>query len=873
MSDLSSSVLNSAIANVWPNKEADRGATFKATRITGVNGAIGQIDFSNMTLAAGLSVTTSSYLDVLPLPDNVTLFTVLEFGLIPMNLMGITTTPIWWTPIANISSKYAMLILGICDGRYITLNGTYMMINNSGNMYVAISYAICPFVSQNVDDIYYKFYINQAYANEVLSNVTIGTTNSYINVTNDYTGYTAFATAYNLLVSTLTIPPMVFINGYYRPDGLPPQVNLSSGDVVDYVSDPYFTDYLTFNESSLVSYTSSIDNNAKLILSFNALIQLIYVTELECFISGTTKTGNHIGLYYIVKSPASLRMLTYKDFGIDATSVSALITQLMVGSGNVTPLTNITIHLYRRSTGQSKQDILDSNYISDLMNVNTSVRVGALAGVNATIPFWQAPILEQCNYIKWLFLKYTQLNDSSLMGIFSRYGLIKFYEKVRFNTNAQAWQLPANASNGGMLQSYVGSGGLVTFTDYASGNISSSTYSNGTGVELFYPGQNLQNPLDNVINSGDTSTPTINSDIGVFCYYLFGSVLTYAIEGTDYNLVTTNGVTTLVWNSNLIQYTRWYRTSEPVIYFKVALTYSLLTTGIDIYNGRSKANEIGMGTLMVWINLTDGSDRFLIEGLDYSVLNGMLYLTSKPVNWNPTGIVTIVYFGLPDPSLQHVNKNDWGWVKHGYIYENSVYDLFMNRNRLFFIDGRATPFEAVISPENYLDKTNLQPTIPTVDGTPYAVIKPNSFYNDDVLTSYSTSLAQEVENDTLIANYLSAMVPQVPSTTPIGITQKYELVSPLLNSVIDGVINNTININYSNYTADTLQASLESYMYLQPLDPCTLNHDANFTVISPRWSTDAVTVTNAQSIFINDVNILLLQGKVSDINHYLTISQ
>lgn len=846
-------LFSNAVNELWINPHADYNAVFKTCKLTTPAGAIGMVylPFGNIEL-----------------PNTVNRYMVVELGDVPANLIGLLT-PNWdWIPLRTVSATTQTLLLCFSNGRMFTPEGSYLKFTENGNIIIALHYLYNSHVLSLNSDIYVRFYTDVFYNGTNPPTQLDLNTGTFIKTINNLSAYLTFTYTVNGYIAANTLPPMIYKNGILQVDGLPAYADLVVGDIVDYISDPLLIAVNTFTVNDLPVYMSTLDTATKMIASVDALDGNIYIDDTECYVTGLTSTGKRIGAYYPRLDPSYVRMLTFKDWGFHAANVITRLSDLNHFYDVSQTLTDVKIYVYKRTNNQYKPTILDGNYIPDLMNLSSNFRVQALAGVNANLPIWRASTLENCPYNLWVSQIPSQVSAINLMGVYSRYGAISAIERVRLLPGDTDWMLPAYVGNmGGHLLTYGTDGIGVTLIPYTAEDHTNEHYSNGKGYEVFYPGHDVVVSLDLVISAGNTEPTQVDPWFGVFCYYLNNSELVRAVLNSDYTLTKTDAHTLITWTTHMHSHERYVRSSENSVIFTFTADSTILDTGIDIYNGTPKAHHVGMSILSIWLN-----GRYLTETLDYQVYHGRAYLTSKTAYWTATPTITVIYAGLPNNPLKHSPDVTWGWVTYGGILNDSVYDLTMYRNKQFYIDGRAVTYAEINEKEQYLDKPDISPYLPFVDGTPYTIVDVVQFTADDDLNVLTATAIGEHVQDQAVSDYVTMIDPQPPKTGIVTIPSKYELVSPFFNKVIEDVLNGTIQItSTSSYSADAITLLLSSYLWMIQFDPCLLDISKNFTQISPRWDTTINNVNQAQYDFLIKVNETLLYNQVEGIHLYLQV--
>lgn len=843
-------LLSEALGKVWANPKADKAGIFKTNRITSVTGAIG---FVNLIISS------------LPLPIPNRRYIVVELGNVFTSLVGLgAINKNVWYDIATLINTLNITMLGFCQGRVVNEAGCYVYISHNNNVIIAIDYANNASIVRLDSPIYYKFYTNLAFSG-LLPPSDISMETGQLRVAAVYDGnYVSFINLLTAKEAEIGVAPLIFVNGLYRPDGVN-DTTIQSGDVIQYLFDPYIVSRHDEELLTLDGFESSLDEMNKHILSTDGPSD-IYVDDVEIYISGLNAQMERVGVYYPRLTPSDIRMLTYKDWSISSSTLSNRLLVLEQMYDVHATLSQIQIHVFKRNNGQFRNVVLDNDHIADLMNLPIEQRRMALSGVQATLDIWNAVNLERSQFLMFIAKELSTLNFDSMDNVLSRSGVVDLLDSVFWDQKLATWCLPISAGEkGGQLIRFNPNGYNPTKTVYQQVNRRKEPYSNGVGYEMFFPDFDLTAPLDVVIPVGAAGVSLVESGYGVFCYYMSGDVLEVARRGIDYFVTVQTENTRITWSTEMLGYERYIRTADKTVIFSVVVNRNNLNDGFDIYGGREYAHNVGMGCAMVWCN-----GRYLVEGLDYTVSNGKVFVVSKTSYLTLNQTFFVIYTGLPQTSLIHEPLNRWGWVEHGKLLNNVFYDFLMYRNYQIFVNGNAMSRGSLIPQEEYEDYPNGN-VATLVDGTPFAVVNKPFILDDVALGDAINLLSQQEVIDQQITDYLGIIFPQAPSEELIVIPQKYELVSPLMDKVIEAIDNEELVIGDDYFDNSEIYNKVELYIHLLDSDPCLRDHDSNYVVISPRWAVNTVIVTPNEYTFINQVNTVLLFGRVQGLNQFVTI--
>ena len=839
-----------ALTRYWANPHADSNSIFKTVRLSAARG-----DISKFTL------------DVISynLPDDVNRYMLYTIGNVSPTTLGIRNYSCGWELLEERMSNAEMLLYAFIRGRMAILKNSYFCVMDDGSVLFALDYQKNSSL-ELTDDLYIKFYSNVYYESPQQTLANHLTFNHYEH-SGVFAEYLSFSLDLTDAIKNTIGHPFIYYNGLILPDGLLDFNKLQIGDKLEYIVDPMIIDKYDLPIDLLNSFSSKLDGTEKVIASIDSPLSNVYVDDIEFFVSGIRSDGTRIGAYFPRLNEDVIRMLTFKDWSLSSLLLEGRLDELrnFIEVSNV--LSAFTLHIYRRENKQQKPIILDPNRIADLMNLPLGVRIEALSGVNSTVSIWQASALENCKFNQWVSCDFKNVYSFDITGLYAREGAIEVIESVHKPDYGTSWLLPPMAnSDGGVLISYDNNGVNPTFTHYDILNHANAPYVNGTGTEIFLPNAQNNAPLDTILPANDNTVLTVPIGFGIFCYYYNGNELIYAVDGQDYTLADNGTVTTITWNSSLIKYERYVRESRNYVMYNANVSLSDIRAGINVYGSRPYAHHIGMETLWVWYN-----GRYMVEGLDYVLHNGLLFLLYITPQAADVASLSVIYVGLPTKELTHKTSVLWNWIKSGTITENTVYDLMMYRNKLFFINGMSIPFSMIKEAEGYVDKIRELSSFNIITGMPYAIVDKPTFSRTEYLDNYTeTKLGKDVV-DKEIVDFITAIYPQVVPKGLYIFPSKYDLVSPLMDKLIVDILSGSLIIPNIELSNEALLMMLVQYQDCLNYDPCLMNHDLGFVEIHPCWTSEKRIVNLVSYNFLSRVNSLVLKNNVIGLNLYLLI--
>jgi hypothetical protein len=810
------------------------------------------------------------------LPNNTQRFYILDLSLSDTYQLDILKDLVEWYPLdrlINITYNYIMIFV---NGRQLCRSGSYIKRMPNGAIYVAVNLDQNAYQINSQDDIYIRFYKNDLYNSAPVPaalKISLETfrylgSGKFLNLTTDKTVINT--TLGNDLVNLVDIRnylntktnEQIFLNGLFIPTGMVDIASyLNTGDILEYVLDGMITHIERFNYTDLRYYYSERDERNKVIVSTRQTDTLPFMVDLEFYISGTQADGKRVGAYYPKLKPENVRILTYLDWGLDAFLINGLILSLQEYGDVDDNLTDIEITLIQRQNKEFRAFPLDSSHIVDLMNLQWQKRIPALAGAKSNLSLWKAENLENGIFNSYITLPETVVETQSIIKVLSRQGVISTLEEMRRLPQKTDFVLPPIAFNGGILMN-----NNLTHYVFGTSDFSYTEVPLSEGNEIFIPSGSFGGQL-NYVKAPNAAPLYITPGLFNFkCFVNKDGVYSKLNEGIDYSLTVNTTDAVITWLDDLDEYEIHIFSSNR--FSLRALTPTLPWLGYGCYSVAAKPTvDFGLDKILIY-SATFG--RFLTEGIDFNVYEDNFYFCSKIDGQDPIGTYRIFYFGLPDDSMAHVNDNNYGFLERDTIFNGKPYDLFLNRNKKFFINGVPLDDNNILFSENYsLSAYVAGPVTPTT-GMPYFVMDIPPFTLDKIIDSLSTTKEEDEEINKSVADFVTALSPvPVPSGVET-IPGLYLLVSPFMDKITKELLNGSITI-LGPMTKTEMAQVLQPYFYILNYDPTSKNIDQRFVKIAPIWDSNTVNVNALQFGFLNAVNTNFLNGQIDGLNLYYNV--
>lgn len=647
----------------------------------------------------------------------------------------------------------------------------------------------------------------------------------------------------------------VFVNGLLHP-GFPSMANLRIGDDISIVHDPIINKIETYSLNNLENYYSTLDKKRKLIIHpprDNTDWGYRYYDDTDFYLVDQ----NGYGLYFHRNNADAVRQLTHRDYSVSSDYIDYLAKQhpKLVAAQLANKL---FLKVVYRKTKWNFQLQSESNRMHYLYHLDDARIVGAMAGVNSTVPEWTGPGLETC-FTNTLLNAYFQDIDLDLTRKTLGYNgatlaLSKSVHRLSFDTpnavyptaisvppsynkSATVYEYDANGvlissyliTNSTLLKARNENCALVEFIQGAGGNKLNFVMSRSNvplTTKQSYRVFTADFSTDNNKPSGDWTDVTGKSDYRV----VNGEIV--------WNFGASPKIGLVLFNDKFISYQQTVDHIDRNLEIQLTLDPSQQTT----------VNNIKLAQVDLFLN-----GYSLTENVDYINNYPNFHIFNKQFIKSGAQVVTVRAYGLIDQAEAPKNESELGFVIAGAIGNNTRYNLRDDRVTRTVIGGRLFPTEEVPS----LETTAGNKPWDTLNGMPYSVRHqyiPNLYVkaNDDYY-GYKTSR----EIDLRVCDYLTRYGVKEKVSVPATITDKYRLYSPLMNVISMAFVNNIITIvpptngGYSEqYVADTIRNYLPWFKF----DPYGLKLDPRYITIHPHNSLTLLTINANHFIFLQAVN-------------------
>lgn len=861
--DISPSAIKYLLENAWCAPDQDTQHIVKPPRITPIGGARTRVEIMRQRLM---------------LPDSINLFHVYHIGHIPTKLLALLDIRGQWENMADVCQRNDLVVnFHNASGIELPKNACYYYVTKNQSLVVAV--ALNRTIPFNLDseDLYFRIYAN-AYFDRVASapgihgiKVISKTINKLDDIPplqsqmaqwkNLNSGY-AYIVKNGMLVDNISI------------------LNTAVGDTVDICYDSSVREVHDLLVTSLPQFKSLLDTQMKYLVHRAGDIgtTIDYHDDIDFYICTKNATDGTTGVYYHRNRPSAARMVTHRDYALAIPFVNAYLNARGWNDGR-----EVYVRMVIRNSGFDRPLIFENQRIKELYKLKEIDRVRAMMSIDAVIPNWVAPNLEQSPYA--LFLgRASRIFDKQIVEDVLGYNALSkligdspisapVIPGTELNPKRRI-ALPVGLQNRSTVICYDSNGNYLGYephslnenhypadsrTDIAEVlfGLPSESISEvyGQGLQLLDPTIDYRFYLCAKNNGVPDYKWTDVTNTGVYSLTADGTRLTWLVDSTQYLTLVRDNTSVLV-NEFEIQ------SKSGVVFF--TLTQKTTCDGIV----KTIPMEIPMGELTVVIN-----KKTLIEGLDYIVKFPTVVIISKEHLITPDLVDQkgFYYFtGFCKSDMTRELRRDVGFVRHNALSNNHIYNIRDDKVLKITLGGGVYQRERVVFPEGYTGIRNNA----IKNGTPYEVrdvVVPihGSAFSD----TYALKTKANVIDDN-ISGYLTDHLPDDPEGMLV-IESLYRLYSPfccrLIHELASGVLNDPRMIG--ELPDDVVTDICRPFEYLLDFDPTqdTLRPNPKFVIVEPHNANTVMTLNYLSYRFLQRAVKLYLKDRVI-LSHFIEIT-
>lgn len=838
-----------AIKNVWCQPSSDARLIVKPCRLSNRGGDI-----------FGLTISEHTVL----LPDQENWYNVFQIGLLDPTEIGMRMWGGWKRLDELLNTFNIQILLYDISGRTFPLSLAYARILDNGNFVLAtrIYEGLSDFGNT---DLWVRFYAGHFLQSAGYNDSYVSSTKSA--VMRNGADIVSMLTSYQKVAAK---PGYTFcyINGY--PVTELTSENINVWDYVEFIHDGLVREVYRFKASSLPTYMSTLDKMKKFLLHPPKRSEHIdYTNDLEVQIY---KGG--VGRHYATHHNSSMRQLTHRDWAISTQRVQDMITEI----DDWTDLSQLTVAVYIRRSGLEKPLVFENSRIHELYKLSDAKIVGAMVGLNATLPIWQAANLEKSDYCRMMSARFEYITRDTATKTFGYNAVSKAVADTTLpvvrGDGAPYVRLPAllacdctvfeydanrvllgfynhiptnndiyycNNSNAVIVEAVVGQGGDRLSIDYdAADYVCAEGFNHRFFTEQIIDGkrtgkfEDVTGLADYTVGEDGTVAWSIETDRRVPVIWKDDKFLCYSFIENAYDGYMEFSVQTV--RSDTGQ--------------KIPVPACMVCTDVD-----------------VWMN-----GRPLIQGLDYFV------------DWPKIVICNKEYMGANGEDRHYptitvrcrnqgtaVEAASYGYVINGILSDNNRFDVRDDKVVRIIGGGKLLSRSDVVFREDAAIGTSLLP-----NGTPYSISSPLVPLRETVTGDTYALRKAAREIDVSVENYLSAIYPMPILSKDNPIEKKHRLFSPFLNRIIHDLINSILIVEEdpdTNYlSTQRLEEIVTPYLYLLKYDPMLQGVDLKYVEVHPHDGYDVIVLSPLHYSIVARLNERYLNDQVI-LNNLLNIKE
>ena len=852
-----------ALRNVWCTPDQDNQVIIAPARITPINGAVK--DFKNMWRNTPLPTATDRY-------------HVYRIGQIFPESLGLPAREKVWVKISDACNEQKL----ICDiyvesGIQLPRFATWYTRTSDNDLLIAVQKNDNIDFNFNEDQIFIRFYTNAYYAS-----LRADAVEDFIHVQGVKANGTADVIALQNAYNTYAAKPghtYCFVNGYKVSEI--DMLSFKSGDVGEFIYDSSIDLVVDFAIRDLLAFESTLDLKRKYLLHDTGDRQSIdYQDDVDFFIIDDAVrpgrlAGKHKGVYFHKNEADAVRQVTHRDYAMVVPYVVGYAEQVAAGLGlaaNTLDAQTLKIRLHIRKSGYQRALVFENNRIKELIKLSNTQQVNAMLGIDSTVPNWRADVLEASAYPKIMGSKSSEITAQLVQTAYGYNAISKISAdspiKTVLSSGQRVVNIPYGLQNGATVYEYDAAGKMLGWHKHNYGPVYGCVSQLCTMAEVFAGTGTAV--LDEIYGNTQVPLKTLQS-YRVYQTTKAGNVVAdnwRDITG-DNNYLVTDNVLSWAYSASDLQ-TLYHMVRMDDTFYAKDISINVIR-GLLTYTITSDQNRFGsvgtqkmtvpMGELDIFLN-----DKPLINGVDYIIDFPTVVIFNKEYLVDPENTPQRVhtrFFGFCTKQLAMSVVEDHGFIQHGFLSNNYVYNLRDDRVIKLVSDGGVRHRDDLEFSEDHagVSITN------ALNGRPYAirdVIVPMRGLTPG--DTYVLKAASEVI-DAAVEDYLTLKIPQPPRNGPNAILAKYVVYSPficrILNDLTEGIL--SASIMGTRYTDMQIVALCDPYNYLLEFDPIKTENalDPNFVIIHPHNLNRVVDVDLYQYQFMEAVVRLYANGLVS----------
>lgn len=833
---MSNTLIDFVLKNIWCNPRQDDTYTIQPERLT---------------MPYGCRYTAKVLDRILPMPTANEYYHVFQLGLVYPNGLNIYKDLPEWPVNTWLSVKECMTYQPVTievynqQGVVLPRNTVYFMLMDERNLIVAIKEVNQLPLVYSSSQFFIKFYMNRYFETDRFP----GGEKIVIHSEQPLTQQAVLDM--QLLYNQYKVLPgycFCFVNGLFVDEIS--LITASAGDYVEFVYDRSVKRIVHIPVELLKDYFSTLDNERKFLLHYPAtdVDSVEFYDDNTLYI--TRRNDTHFkGLFSYHHRPASMRMVTHRDYGISVNDVYDRIFDLnTISNQSQNSLTGCRISLFIREAGYDRALVYEMNKLHELYKLSDDQVIETLVGESNNLSLWRAPVLEASMYSNVISNQTGAVTYQEAKEALGYDSIAKYFGesiiKILPSMNGYV-PLPLLLRNNSTIYEYDVNGHLI-----------GSYYNQSNDIYIL---QNQTTAFIEVLKGKGTNVPSVYFDTHIFplpvnynwrlyLNHLNNSQVTDNwLDITDTSLYQIQN-NQIVYTATDINQILMLRTDEKFIALDYTLTphEGLISVNLveqNLFTGSLADMTIPIPGLQfdVFIN-----NKPAVEGIDYRIHFPRIDIISKrhliqPAATNAQSL-HIRMRGLSLDGVSWETVKDVGFIQYGFLSNNSHFDVREDAVSRVIIDGKLIDRSLIKFSEEhqgvYINDV--------YNGLPY-MVQPIAVPLKPLLTE-DTYLFRDrsININERIGNYLTDQLPQPERTGVFASSERYPLYSLFLSGIIFDILRGVIPEEaYTKTLTDQEVVTLcQPYLKWLKHDVITPNGQIaeEFVVVHPHLNHDTIPI-------------------------------
>lgn len=663
-----------------------------------------------------------------------------------------------------------------------------------------------------------------------------------------------------------------YINGYLTRVITP---DLAVGKFIEILYDTSIKTIEEFPIRGLRTFMSMKDKRLKYLLHRRRSVDYIeFFDDAEVYISSTDKRGVEEAVYYYQNRMEAFRNVSDKDYAADSRFVNNQADFLARRHG--IDSTDRKIILLTRHQAFKRSLVYSAMKLHELYKLPFDVEYNVMSNRGNTIVDFRAETLEDSDYFKVVGLTdLGNLTPELAMGAIGYASAVRYYGNTPEPVVGNIHDLPPLYRYGCLGYEYDDRGIMTDWHSTREGVYSIHKEST-THVEFI---QGLPTNDFTLYTKGDVITIDPKRE-----FVIIGALhedrkrlAEWEDKTNSPDLIYKDNTITIEGNA-FIHYRLCYLDDPYVFhidysikkYFDVIRLLvhekyrdDLMTRPIDRY----------YDTVEVFVN-----GRRLVEGIDFFMDFPNIVICNKEyLQYSNKGVEQRIHIRCTGFALkkEEINRRELkGYMHHGVLGRNGLYDIRDDKVFTAYIDGKMYPRDKI----RYAEEDGVIRTDDELNGFPFLLAdrKLSIRILSDLPTEPYYKLSEE--KNERIGRLFSDALPEPKIESFNVLRERHFLFSPTLSRIIRDVVYGVIPSSlYTNQYQDlTIRELIEKdYKHLIQLDPIDKDLPEDKIVIHPDYGNAPITVNVFQYRFISNVVRILTGGNKDriDLSTYLIINR